>query len=67
MAAVPRKRSGIWMARFGGTDAVTEMDSQYFDCSVVVRMMKSPCGCVREGIGCRIWCVGLTTVCTTIN
>jgi len=53
-AAVPRKRCGVWMARFGGTDAVIEMDSQYFDRSVVVRMMKSPCGCVREGIGCRI-------------
>jgi len=54
MAAVPRKRCGVWMARFGSTDAVVEMDSQYFDHSVVVRMMKSPCGCVREGIGCRL-------------
>ncbi|KAF9647826.1 hypothetical protein BDM02DRAFT_3187652 [Thelephora ganbajun] len=52
-AAVPRKRCGVWMARFGSTDAVVEMDSQYFDRSVVVRMMKSPCGCVREGVGCR--------------
>jgi len=53
-SAVPRRRCGVWMARFGSTDAVVEMDSQYFDRSVVVRMMKSPCGCVREGIGCRL-------------
>ncbi|KAF9779420.1 hypothetical protein BJ322DRAFT_1129764 [Thelephora terrestris] len=53
MSAVPRKRCGVWMARFGSTDAVTELDSQYFDRSVVARMMKSPCGCIREGIGCR--------------
>ena len=66
-AAVPRKRCGVWIARFGSTDAVIEMDSQYFDRSVVVRMMKSPCGCVREGIGCKLWCVKLTTLCTSID
>ena len=61
-AAVPRKRCGVWMARFGSTDAVVEMGSQYFDRSVVVRMMKSPCGCIREGIGCRFWCVKFVTL-----
>ena len=66
-AAVPRRRCGVWMARLGSTDAVVEMDSQYFDRSVVVRMMKSPCGCVREGIGCRLWCVRLTTPRVSIN
>ena len=66
-AAVPRKRCGVWMARFGSTDAVIEMDSQYFDRSVVVRMMKSPCGCVREGIGCRLWCVELAILCISVN
>ena len=59
-AAVPRKRSGVWMAKFGSTDAVIEMDSQYFDHSVVVGITETPCGCVREGIGCRLWCVGPT-------
>lgn len=52
-SAVPRKRCGVWMARLGSTDAVVEMDSQYFDRAVIVRMMKSPCGCLREGVGCR--------------
>ena len=66
-AAVPRKRCGVWMARFGSTDAVTEMDSQYFDRSVVVRMMKSPCGCVREGIGCKLWCVRLKVLRISVN
>ena len=56
-SAVPRRRCGVWMARFGSTDAIVEMNSQYFDRSVVVRMMKSPCGCVREGIGCSLWYV----------
>ena len=58
-SAVPRKRCSVWKARFGTTDAVVEMDSGYFDRSVVVRMMKSPCGCVREGVGCRFWYVRL--------
>ena len=66
-AAVPRKRCGVWMARFGSTDAVTEMDSRYFDRSVVVRMMKSPCGCVREGVGCRLWYVGSTIHCLSLT
>lgn len=52
-SAIPRKQCGVWMARFGGTDAVIEIDSQYFDRSVGVRMLKNPCGCAREGIGCR--------------
>jgi hypothetical protein len=56
-SAVPRRRCGVWNARFGSTDAIVEMDSQYFDRSVVVRMMKSPCGCVREGVGCSLWYV----------
>lgn len=60
-SAVPRRRCGVWMARFGSTDAIIEMDSQYFDRSVVVRMMKSPCGCTREGVGCRIWYVSSRT------
>ena len=59
VSAIPRKRCGVWMARSGSTDAVVEMDSQYFDRSVVVRMMKSPCGCVREGVGCRFWYVAI--------
>ena len=50
------------MAKFGSTDAVIEMDSQYFDRSAVVRMMKSPRGSVHEGIGCRFWYVKLTTL-----
>ena len=66
-AAVPRKRCGVWIARFGSTDAVIETDSQYFDHSVVVRMMKSPYGCVYKGIGCRLWCVKLITLCTSID
>lgn len=52
-SAIPRKQCGVWMSRFGNTDAVIEMDSQYFDRSVGVRMIKNPCGCAREGIGCR--------------
>lgn len=52
VSAIPRRRCGVWMAKEGGTDAVVGMDSSYFDRSAVIRMMKSTCGCVREGIGC---------------
>jgi hypothetical protein len=66
-SAVPRRRCGVWMARFGSTDAVVEMESRYFDRSVVARMMKSPCGCVREGIGCRLWYVRFTSPSSHLN
>lgn len=66
-AAVPRKRCSVWMARSGSTDAIIEMDPQYFDRSIAVRMMKNPCGCVREGIGCRFWCVRLAALCVSIS
>ena len=56
-SAIPPRQRGDWMASLGSTDAIIEMDSQYFDRSVVVKMVKSPCGCVREGIGCRFWYV----------
>lgn len=53
--AIPRRRCGVWMAKDGGTDAIVGMDSSYFDRAAVTRMMKSTCGCVREGIGCSVW------------
>jgi hypothetical protein len=53
--AIPRRRCGVWMAKEGGTDAVVGMDASYFDRSAVIRMMKSTCGCIREGIGCSVW------------
>jgi hypothetical protein len=55
ISAIPKRRCGVWMAKEGGTDAVVGMDSSYFDRSAVTRMMKSTCGCVREGIGCAVW------------
>jgi len=30
-------------------------------------MMKSPRGCVREGVGCKFWCVRLTIICISVN
>lgn len=52
--AFPQKPRGVWVGKEEATDAVVGMDSTYFEHTVVARMMKSACGCVREGIGCAV-------------
>lgn len=55
MNASPRRRQGVWMAKTEATDAVVGMDASYFDRKAVVKMLRSACGCVREGVGCAVW------------
>jgi hypothetical protein len=55
ISAIPRRKYGVWIARGDATDAIAPLHAEYFDCSAVAKMMKSKCGCVREGIGCRFW------------
>lgn len=57
VGALPRRRHGVWIARGVASEAVVGMDANYFDCRAVAKMMKSACGCVREGVGCRVWYV----------
>lgn len=53
--AQPRRRQGTWVARgAAAAESVARMDSRYFDCRVAARLTKSACGCVREGVGCRV-------------
>ena len=53
--AQPRRRQGTWVACGAAAETVVKMDARYFDCYATVRMIKSACGCVREGVGCRVW------------
>ncbi|KAI0089352.1 hypothetical protein BDY19DRAFT_945435 [Irpex rosettiformis] len=52
--AFPQKPRGVWVGKEEATEVVVGMDQAYFERTVVARMMKSACGCVREGIGCAV-------------
>ncbi|GJF00208.1 hypothetical protein PsYK624_164880 [Phanerochaete sordida] len=52
LRAFPQKTRGVWVGKREATDSVVAMDAVYFERSIVARMMKSACGCVREGVGC---------------
>ncbi|EKM61834.1 uncharacterized protein PHACADRAFT_248700 [Phanerochaete carnosa HHB-10118-sp] len=54
LRAFPQKTRGVWVGKREATEAVVAMDSVYFERSIVARMMKSACGCVREGVGCAV-------------
>ena len=57
MHASPRRRQGVWMAKSEATQSVVAMDPSYFDRKAVVKMLRSACGCIREGVGCAVWYV----------
>lgn len=52
--AFPQKSRGVWVGKEDATEVVVGMDQAYFERTVVARMMKSACGCIREGIGCAV-------------
>lgn len=52
LSAAPRRRHGIWFAKDDPTSAVIPMEEKYFDEEIASKLVTSPCGCVREGIGC---------------
>ncbi|KAH7923633.1 hypothetical protein BV22DRAFT_1105993 [Leucogyrophana mollusca] len=54
MRASPRGRSNVWQAKTAATSAVVALDASYFERSAVVKTIRSPCGCIREGVGCAI-------------
>ncbi|KAI0004981.1 hypothetical protein BJV74DRAFT_317069 [Russula compacta] len=53
--AQPRRRQGMWVACGIAAEAVVKMEARYFDRCAAVKMIKGACGCVREGVGCRVW------------
>jgi hypothetical protein len=56
MHASPRRRLGVWQARNeASSGAVIGLDAAYFDRSAVAKIVRSACGCVREGVGCAVW------------
>jgi hypothetical protein len=55
LGAKPRRRQGTWVACGAAAETVVKMDARYFDCCVAAKMIRSACGCVREGVGCRAW------------
>jgi len=52
MRAFPQRPRGVWVGKEEASASVVALDASYFDRGVVAKMMKSACGCVREGIGC---------------
>jgi hypothetical protein len=58
MNASPRRRLGVFTAKNeASTGAVIGLDAAYFDRAAVAKIVRSACGCVREGIGCAVWYV----------
>lgn len=62
MQAFPQRPRGVWVGKEDATPAVVGLDSCYFERSVVAKMLKSACGCIREGIGCAVWYVTLCSL-----
>lgn len=60
MRASRRGNSGVWIARNEASSAVVPLDTSYFERAAVIRIVRSACGCLREGVGCAIWCVPLS-------
>ncbi|KAG2116783.1 hypothetical protein DEU56DRAFT_164747 [Suillus clintonianus] len=54
MRASRRGNSGVWVARNEASSAVVPLDTSYFERAAVIRMVRSACGCLREGVGCAI-------------
>ncbi|KAF9008017.1 hypothetical protein BDQ17DRAFT_184279 [Cyathus striatus] len=59
MYTAPRPRVGVWAALSAGvSEAVVPMEKEYFEgVEDVLKggIVKSACGCVKEGVGCRVW------------
>ncbi|EIW61420.1 uncharacterized protein TRAVEDRAFT_162573 [Trametes versicolor FP-101664 SS1] len=52
--AYPQRPRGVWMAKEEASETVVGLDAQYCDHSSMDKMLKSACGCIREGIGCSV-------------
>lgn len=54
--ATPRRRLGVWTAKSeASSGAVVCLDPSYFDRAAVAKIVRSACGCLREGVGCAVW------------
>lgn len=57
--AYPQRPRGVWMAKEDAAETVVGLDPAYCDHPAMDKMLKSACGCIREGIGCSVWYVSL--------
>lgn len=55
--ARPRMRCGAWTARCVASEVVVPLDATFFESSEGAKLVRDPCGCIREGIGCAAWYV----------
>lgn len=62
MSAAPRQRQGTWSAKGNASSAVVSLDECYFDKETASKIMRSRCGCIREGVGCAVWYVNPQSV-----
>lgn len=49
-----RVRTSVWVGKHEATSAVIPIDPCYFERPSIVKLIRSPCGCVREPVGCAI-------------
>lgn len=54
-SATPRPRQCIWSAKGQASGAVINLEPYYFDKESIAKIVRSACGCVREGVGCAVW------------
>ncbi|KAI1795056.1 hypothetical protein LXA43DRAFT_882252 [Ganoderma leucocontextum] len=54
VCAHPQRPRGVWMAKEDAAETVVGLDSAYCDHPAMDKMLKSACGCIREGIGCSV-------------
>ncbi|KAI0722499.1 hypothetical protein C8Q76DRAFT_615719 [Earliella scabrosa] len=52
--AYAQRPRGVWMAKEDASETVVGMDPAYCDHPAMDKMLKSACGCNREGIGCSV-------------
>lgn len=57
LRAFPQKPKPVWVGKEEATDVVVSLDAGYFESTVIAKMMRSACGCIREGVGCAVWYV----------
>ncbi|EMD40316.1 hypothetical protein CERSUDRAFT_102733 [Gelatoporia subvermispora B] len=52
--AYPERPRGVWVGKQEASEVVVGLEPSYFERAIVGKMMKSACGCIREGIGCAV-------------
>ncbi|KAI0751197.1 hypothetical protein C8Q80DRAFT_1218020 [Daedaleopsis nitida] len=50
--AYAQRPRAVWMAKEDASESVVPLDAAYCDHPAMDKMLKSACGCIREGIGC---------------